>query len=154
MQSASFWQAAGQELEPLQTSGVQLGLPGDPGASAVQVPGIAVHVSHAPPQAVSQHTLSAQLPEMHWLAAVQDWPLTFLQVPDESQELVPLQVSGSGLLYTGLHEPLVLAHERHVSSHSVVQQYPSLHVSPVAQVRQPDWRQSPSLQRTPATPLG
>jgi hypothetical protein len=39
-----------------------------------------LQASHAPPQAVLQHTPSTQLPEVHWLAAVQTAPLDSLVV--------------------------------------------------------------------------
>jgi hypothetical protein len=62
---------------PLHTYGEQLGLPVEPEDMLVQVPKepVRLQASHAPAQAVLQQRPSTQLPEVHWLAAVQVVPL-------------------------------------------------------------------------------
>jgi hypothetical protein len=83
------------ELPP-QTNGVQLGAPVAPAAAITQVPPAPVQLSQAPAHAVVQQTLSAQNPEAHAPPppAPQLWPLSSLQLPAPSHELVPLQAPG------------------------------------------------------------
>lgn len=58
--------------------GLQLGLPALPAKASVQVPGVALQTSQAPPHGVAQQTLSAQIPLAHWAARPHAEPLTFL----------------------------------------------------------------------------
>jgi hypothetical protein len=56
-------------LEPVHTFGAQLGMPGEPAASSVQVPScvapaICAHTSHGPPHVVSQQKPSTQPPAL------------------------------------------------------------------------------------------
>jgi hypothetical protein len=52
-------------LEPLQANGKQVGEPAALAGRGEQVPGTTLQASHAPVQAVSQHTPSTQLPVPH-----------------------------------------------------------------------------------------
>lgn len=70
-------QVAGQVAEvPVQVNGAQLGLPADPAGTDVQLPfaPARLHAWQAPVQAVSQHTLSTQLPLTQALAPLQAAP--------------------------------------------------------------------------------
>jgi hypothetical protein len=62
---------------PLHRYGAHGGLPADPAGTFVQVPScpLRLHASHPPPQALSQQRPSAQLPLLHWLAAVHTAPI-------------------------------------------------------------------------------
>ena len=71
---------AGQDAEdPSQTNGAHEGLPALPAAIGLHVPTLpaTLQASHAPSQAVSQHTPSTQLPLEHWPSAPQDSPALF-----------------------------------------------------------------------------
>jgi len=64
LQSASLAQVVGQLAElPLHLYGVQAGDPAPPADTNRHVP--VEHVSHGPPHAVLQQTLSTQLPPGH-----------------------------------------------------------------------------------------
>jgi hypothetical protein len=51
--------------EPLHRYGLHAGVPADPAASSVQVPGVAAHVSQLPPHAELQQNPSMQLFVVH-----------------------------------------------------------------------------------------
>lgn len=97
MHSASEKQLIGHSADPLQTSGPHEGLaPDAPGASTVQVPGVASQTSQPWEHADSQHTPSTQWPLAHAsLSTPHGSPIFSLQVPTASQVLMPLQVSSS-----------------------------------------------------------
>ena len=83
---ASALQLFGQVAEPAtHRYGAQVGLPGRP-PGVVQVPGCALHTSQVPPQALEQHTPSAQKPLEHSTAVEQPTPLACLAV-----QVAPLQ---------------------------------------------------------------
>ena len=74
----SVVQPVGQPALPAaHRYGVQLGLPTAP-PGVEQVPGVALHTSHAPAHAELQQNPSAQKPDRHWLASVHEMPLTCL----------------------------------------------------------------------------
>ena len=79
---ASTMQLDGHVAEsPTQRYGAQAGLPALPAGAFEQVPPVpgSAHVSHAPAQAVSQHTPSTQWPLAQVLAVVQSVPGTFVR---------------------------------------------------------------------------
>jgi hypothetical protein len=86
------------ELPP-QTKGEQLGEPAAPRPAITQVPPAPVQLSQAPAQAVVQQTLSAQNPDAHAPPppAPQLCPLSSLQLPAPSHELLPAQAPGGEL---------------------------------------------------------
>ena len=88
--------------------GAPLTLPQVPAAAPPVMP---PQYSHDPLQAVLQQTPSAQLLETHCVPAVQVWPFFFLQVPDASQVLAPVQLSASSALFTAVQVPPVPLHD-------------------------------------------
>jgi len=80
---------------------------------------------------VLQHVPSTQNPLTHSLPALQPCPSFFLQLPDASQVLVPVQVSGSSAESTGVQlpepEPALLpgSQRLHVPQDAALQQTPS-----------------------------
>ena len=64
------------------------GLPAEPAATTVQVPGVALQTSQPPAQAVLQQKPSTQLPLTHSWLRTQTEPLIFL-----GKQLVPLHQS-------------------------------------------------------------
>ena len=72
MQSAGVVQPVGQLVEPLQTKGLQEGVPGLPVATGEHVP--VAQVAHAPVQAVLQQTPATQKLCWHGLGMVQAVP--------------------------------------------------------------------------------
>lgn len=103
---------ASQLLAPLQLSSVWLV------TSVVQVPAAFAQERHGVVQASAQQVPSTQLPLAHSLPALQPWPSFFLQLAEASQVLLPVQLSGSSALATGLHAPDALAQERHAVEHA------------------------------------
>jgi len=81
---ASPVHAVGQAgLVPPHRYGAQLGLPAEPAATLLHVPSVAapaatLHASHAPLQALLQHTPSTQLPDEHSPVVLQALPFPFL----------------------------------------------------------------------------
>jgi hypothetical protein len=73
-------------------------------------------------QTLLQQTPSAQLPPMHSVPAVHDCAFFFLQVPLESQLLVPLQLSGSSAFVTAAQVPPGPAQDWHVPQDATLQQ--------------------------------
>ena len=67
-------------LVPLHSYGAQLGAPGEPDGTTVQLPSLptTLHTSQLEPQAESQQNPSAQKLLRHWLGAVQLAPLVCL----------------------------------------------------------------------------
>ena len=65
-----------------------------PAASTVQAPlavapSAAAQTSHPPAQAPLQQKPSTQLPDTHWLAAVQDWPSAFFPTHAPPMQVLP-----------------------------------------------------------------
>ena len=98
----------------------------------VQVPGVPpLQVWHVAHDAEPQQTLSTQLPLKHSPASEQDWPLSFLQEPLPSQELVPTQALAGkvsswplGTLTQEPTEPATLQ-ALQVPAHALAQHTPS-----------------------------
>jgi hypothetical protein len=74
-------------LQDLSFTGVVEQMPSLPGT---------LQLSHGAAHDVSQHVLSMHCPDAQSVLNVQDCPLSFLQAPAPSQELVPVQ---AGLLF-------------------------------------------------------
>jgi hypothetical protein len=169
---ARFWllQVPAQLLPSLPHAGrFPWGLPSMP----THVPGVAaLHASHCPVQAVSQHTPSTQKPDWHssftehcvpCAAGVTHWPVAVTHALPEPQSASAVQPvphapavhvygeqspSGSVRSATAPHSPLLpapfaaLLQDWHAPLHAVSQQKPSTQL-PVWHTPQPVLKQSP-----------
>lgn len=89
--SAEELQLVGHAAAPLHTYGAQLGTPAVPAATGPQIPGRPGRSqrSHAPVQALSQHTPSTHSPPSHWVDAVQAEPFGRSGAHAPSVQLAP-----------------------------------------------------------------
>jgi hypothetical protein len=169
-QSASPPQLVGQDaLEPLQTYAPHVD--GVPCATGLHVPALPVRSqrSHAPPHAVSQHTESAQLPEVHSVPSVHAPPSPFrpiqtfvVQVAPGAQlpgpahvvphaALVPLQRNGAhdgepGAVAGCTAQCPAALQVSHAPPHAASQHTES--------AQKPDWQALPAAQALPSVRFG
>jgi hypothetical protein len=69
------------------------------------VPGVALHVSQPPLQALLQQNPSTQKPLAHCEAVVQAWPFFLTQEPVAEHVFVDVQLSASSALATVVQVP-------------------------------------------------
>jgi hypothetical protein len=74
------------------------------------VPGVALHVSQPPPQALLQQNPSTQKPVAHCEAVVQDCPFFSRHEPVAEQVFAVVQLSASSPFLTEVHVPGVAEH--------------------------------------------
>jgi hypothetical protein len=112
--------AASQVFVPVQL------LSGPFATTVVHVPLALAQERQGVVQLSAQHVLSWQLALAHSDPTLQGCPSFFLQVPEASQLLAPLQLLSVWLVTKVVHVPAALAHERHGVAQLSAQQVPSM----------------------------